>query len=99
MFSWPRTNSRDLTLFYTFRGVANWTVGPRRSGGAELWSYAFPQLRNSATADFHSTTSDGLSQSLVFAMVEGDQGFLWLGTQSGLNRYDGHKFKIFNPSR
>ena len=27
--------------------------------------------------------------------VQDDQGFLWMATQDGLNRYDGYEFKVF----
>ncbi|HMN17240.1 MAG TPA: two-component regulator propeller domain-containing protein [Ignavibacteriaceae bacterium] len=37
----------------------------------------------------------GLSQSTVYAITQDKQGFIWLGTQDGLNRYDGYNFKIF----
>ncbi len=36
----------------------------------------------------------GLSQSGINAMVEDDLGHLWIGTQDGLNRFDGHEFLI-----
>ena len=39
----------------------------------------------------------GLSQTRVAHMVQDDQGFMWFGTQYGLNRYDGYKFKVFTP--
>lgn len=32
---------------------------------------------------------DGLSQNAVLAMLQDRHGFLWFGTQDGLNRYDG----------
>ena len=38
---------------------------------------------------------DGLSQSTIYAMVQDEAGFLWFGTQEGLNRYDGYGFRIF----
>lgn len=38
---------------------------------------------------------EGLSQSVVAAMAQDPRGFLWLGTQDGLNRFDGYEFKIF----
>lgn len=38
---------------------------------------------------------DGLSQNSVLAMLQDRQGFLWFGTQEGLNRYDGYTFTTF----
>lgn len=38
---------------------------------------------------------DGLSSNTVFAIIQDQAGFLWLGTDNGLNRYDGYNFKIF----
>ena len=41
------------------------------------------------------STEDGLSQTMVSQIVQDDQGFMWFGSQYGLNRYDGYKFKVF----
>ena len=38
----------------------------------------------------HLTTADGLPQSDVTATLQDSQGFVWLGTEDGLVRYDGH---------
>jgi ligand-binding sensor domain-containing protein/signal transduction histidine kinase len=40
-------------------------------------------------------TENGLSQNEVFDIVQDHQGFIWLATDEGLNRFDGHDFKIF----
>lgn len=37
--------------------------------------------------------ADGLSQSSVQGMVQGPNDYLWIGTQDGLNRYDGYAVK------
>ena len=39
--------------------------------------------------------ADGLSHSSVTALVQDSLGFLWIGTQDGLNRYDGTGFKAY----
>lgn len=41
------------------------------------------------------TISDGLSSSGVNSVFKDKQGFLWIGTNDGLNRYDGYSFKIY----
>jgi signal transduction histidine kinase/ligand-binding sensor domain-containing protein len=38
---------------------------------------------------------EGLSQSCVNVIAQDRAGFLWFGTQDGLNRYDGYTFKVF----
>ena len=37
------------------------------------------------------TTADGLSNSMVKCMLIDSEGFLWIGTDMGLNRYDGYE--------
>jgi ligand-binding sensor domain-containing protein len=41
------------------------------------------------------SSEDGLSQTRVSQILQDDQGFMWFGSQYGLNRYDGYKFKVF----
>ena len=38
----------------------------------------------------------GLSQSTAFCILQDITGFIWVGTQHGLNRYDGHSFKLYD---
>jgi signal transduction histidine kinase/ligand-binding sensor domain-containing protein len=41
------------------------------------------------------TTADGLSQARVSEIVQDDLGFIWFGTEYGVNRYDGYSFKFY----
>ncbi|MCF8297365.1 MAG: hypothetical protein K9J13_07490 [Saprospiraceae bacterium] len=45
------------------------------------------------------SVENGLSESIVTCIYQDSRGFMWFGTQNGLNRYDGYKFVIFrnNP--
>ncbi len=43
----------------------------------------------------HITIADGLSQNSVHCIHQDSRGFIWFGTQDGLNRYDGYNFKIY----
>lgn len=45
------------------------------------------------------SVEQGLSNRFVRAIIEDDLGFLWVGTQHGLNRYDGSNFQIFTQER
>lgn len=38
---------------------------------------------------------EGLSQRTVYAIVQDGSGYLWFGTQDGLNRYDGYALRVY----
>lgn len=41
------------------------------------------------------TTGNGLSHNKVNCLLQDKRGFIWIGTEDGLNRYDGNNFLIF----
>lgn len=45
------------------------------------------------------TTENGLSNSFVNCLIQDRTGFIWFGTDDGLNRYDGYEVKVYrnNP--
>ena len=42
------------------------------------------------------TISNGLSQSMVSTILEDDYNGIWVGTQEGLNHFDGREFRVYN---
>jgi ligand-binding sensor domain-containing protein/signal transduction histidine kinase len=42
------------------------------------------------------TINDGLSLSSVYCIFQDSKGFMWFGTEDGLNKYDGTHFSIYN---
>jgi len=39
--------------------------------------------------------AEGLSQGMIYDLLQDRQGFMWFATKDGLNRYDGYSFEIF----
>jgi signal transduction histidine kinase/ligand-binding sensor domain-containing protein len=75
-----------LLLAATFSpAVAAPTATQAPTGSAQ----AKPRLSQDTTFT-HITTEQGLSDSRVQAIVQDRAGFIWFGTNNGLNRYDGY---------
>ncbi|MDL2407766.1 two-component regulator propeller domain-containing protein [Rhizobium calliandrae] len=39
--------------------------------------------------------AQGLSQTRVSLIIQDDDGYIWFGTQYGVNRFDGHSYRVF----
>ena len=71
------------------------TPGVARQADTEPPTIALPVVDGKGIRFTRLSTDEGLSQTKVSQIVQDDQGFMWFGTQYGLNRYDGYKFKLF----
>lgn len=65
--------------------------------GVALWGMLCGTLHGQPMQIQHLTVKDGLSQSSPYHMLKDSRGFLWLGTQDGVNRFDGHRFRVYKP--
>ena len=68
-----------------------------------LFPYLFQSANSKNTSPYFFTqigVEDGLTQGTVTNIYQDTDGYLWLGTQGGLHRYDGYEFKVFknNPT-
>ncbi|AQG78500.1 hybrid sensor histidine kinase/response regulator [Spirosoma montaniterrae] len=45
----------------------------------------------------HLSVKDGLSNNSVLCILQDREGFMWFGTDDGLNKYDGYTFRVFKP--
>ncbi|NJK94226.1 MAG: hypothetical protein HC905_04170 [Bacteroidales bacterium] len=61
-----------------------------------MTSFAYSQNRSFKFEKIN--TEHGLSQATVNCIFQDSRGYLWIGTNDGLNRYDGYNFKIFRNS-
>src|SRR5216684_5045726 len=57
-----------------------------------------PPLLHSQSSNLkfdHLSVEQGLSQSNAIRIIQDRQGFIWIATWEGMNRYDGYEFKVY----
>lgn len=63
--------------------------------GFVIGSFQFSSNLEDPVRFEHLTVKDGLSQSGIYAILQDSRGFMWFGTDDGLNRYDGYTFTVY----
>ena len=63
-----------------------------------LWVNAVAYSQNTPQIEV-LTTEQGLTFRDVRAIAQDTFGYMWFGTQQGLNRYDGYTFKVYNSNK
>ena len=84
-------NIAFLYPFIILSGFAN-TDAAAESYRVEQWSVAAVPTYDVG----QYVSAKGLPQISIKAIVKDENGFVWLGTENGLTRFDGRKFEFFN---
>ncbi len=89
-------NHQRLHSRYDMRTAARFFHFVIRLSLTVAWIVQFPDVAASQTISFaRISVQDGLSQSAVQAIAQDRFGYMWFGTQEGLNRFDGYGFSRF----
>ncbi|NRA91641.1 MAG: hypothetical protein HRU26_02985, partial [Psychroserpens sp.] len=59
---------------------------------------AFSQVPEKSYIYRNITTEDGLSNNVVYDIIEDHEGYIWIATDHGLNKYDGYGFESYYKS-
>lgn len=70
---------RDLLFYISFIHLVFWSV----NGQAQQFNYV------------QFTKEQGLAGNIAYSITQDHQGFVWIGTENGVSRYDGHSFTNF----
>ena len=63
-----------------------------------LVCYIYASAQPASVLFDHFTSVDGLSNNDVKTIYKDHRGFIWIGTEYGLNRFDGKNFKVYRHS-
>ncbi len=77
-----------LSLVIVFSGIFPVAVWGGDAFGQDVLRYEGMSFQN-------LSIQQGLSQVSANTIVQDRKGFIWIGTQDGLNRYDGHEVRVF----
>ena len=62
----------------------------------QQWVYGQSHQLGDKYNSKHISARNGLSQSVVNAIIQDQNGFMWFGTKDGINRYDGEEIKVYS---
>lgn len=84
-----KSNSANRTLFFILPIFI--LIQVNSFGQKSYWGKAKTELKFK-----HLTVEQGLSSDITSIILKDRQGFMWFGTDAGLNKYDGFQIKTYN---
>lgn len=63
--------------------------------GFGQFCFAHQRIVNTELQFDNLSLKEGLSQSIVECIFQDSKGFMWFGTEEGLNKYDGYDFTVY----
>jgi hypothetical protein len=82
-------------MFALFMALSSVAAGVVPEAKLDPLPRRLPMIEGKGIRFTRISTAEGLSQTRVAQITQDDRGFMWFGTQYGLNRYDGYNFKVF----
>jgi anti-sigma regulatory factor (Ser/Thr protein kinase) len=77
-------------LFALLSGAASLCAQTGQPGGSPRWWLIEDKVFQ------HLSVENGLPSNAVTTLAEDAQGFIWVGTQNGLARWDGYRFRTYS---
>ena len=92
----------SITYNTNVRFSGNNMIAPKTKYLSLLFSLLFGSLGSLAQQKDitfeHFSIQNGLSQNTIRAIVQDKKGFMWFGSEDGLNRFDGYSFKTYKST-
>lgn len=64
-----------------------------------LTQVCYGQADSSSLYFDHLSINNGLSHNTIFSLLQDQHGYIWIGTQNGLNKYDGYSFEVYQSNK
>jgi AraC-like DNA-binding protein/CheY-like chemotaxis protein len=91
------TGNVRVCLYFTFRKMSTPSTAFKTLFLLFLLWTGMPCFAQNVQPAYQTiSTAQGLSQGMVFDILQDQEGFIWVATKNGLNRYDGYSFKVFS---
>jgi|GEM_PF-6522329 len=92
-------NQHMRTAHFLLRFFSAFAICLISLGSASTAQANHTAMRYKSMPFFALGTKQGLSQVTGNAILQDRAGYIWIGTQDGLNRYDGHEVRVFRHDK